>query len=386
MTKPPVFEVDLHAFHHDPYPTLRQMRDTAPLVYVPQLDAVLMTRRDDIFVCEKNIATFSSVQPDGPMTQLMGHNMMRKDGDDHQNERKQVFPAISPRTVRDVWKERFTADTARILDHIANQETCDLVRDFALPVSGNALRHITGLTHLTAEDIDRTSQAMIDGISNHLADPEVEKRCNDATALLDDAVDYAIDTPEGPHPTSMAKILSAAGQPRDSIRANIKLAISGGQNEPRDAIAGTAWALLTHPDQFAAVRTGQAIWLQAFEEYARWISPIGMSPRRIARTDNWAGFDLLPETRLFFMFGSGNRDERVFSDPDRFDIFRDTSKAISFGAGPHFCAGAASSRTLIAEVALPMLFGRFPNIQLAGEVEFAGWAFRGPLSMPVTLR
>ena len=59
--------------------------------------------------------------------------------------------------------------------------------------------------------------------------------------------------------------------------------------------------------------------------------------------------------------------------------------AISFGAGPHFCAGAWASRCLIAEVALPMLFDRFPGIALAGEVPFGGWAFRGPLSVPVRL-
>lgn len=88
---------------------------------------------------------------------------------------------------------------------------------------------------------------------------------------------------------------------------------------------------------------------------------------------------------MFFMFGAANRDETVFEDPDSFQISRDTSKAISFGAGPHFCAGAAASRCLIAEVALPILFESFPDIDLAGEVPFGGWAFRGPLKMPVKL-
>ena len=73
-----------------------------------------------------------------------------------------------------------------------------------------------------------------------------------------------------------------AGMPMDSLRANIKLAISGGQNEPRDAIAGAVWALLTHPDQLALVEAGKASWMQVFDEYTRWLSPIGMSPRRVA--------------------------------------------------------------------------------------------------------
>jgi hypothetical protein len=104
--------------------------------------------------------------------------------------------------------------------------------------------------------------------------------------------------------------------PMESVRANIKLAISGGQNEPRDAIAGCIWALLTHPEQLELVRAGKVRWVQVFEEYARWISPIGMSPRRIAKAWSINGIDLEPEDRVFFMFGSANRDEAHFHDAE----------------------------------------------------------------------
>ena len=112
-----------------------------------------------------------------------------------------------------------------------------------------------------------------------------------------------------------------------STRANIKLAISGGQNEPRDAIAGSAWALLTHPNQLAMIQSGEATWLQAFEEYARWISPIGMTPRRVAKNDTDCGVTFNLDERVFFMFGSGNRDEDHFENPDQYDITRNTRPA-----------------------------------------------------------
>ena len=181
----------------------------------------------------------------------------------------------------------------------------------------------------------------------------------------------------------MLSVLTRAGQPLTSVRANIKLAISGGQNEPRDAIAGATWALLGHPDQLERVRNGSVSWLAAFEEYARWISPIGMSPRRVARDFLWRDVDLQAESRVFLMFGSANRDEDVFDRADEFDVTRNTSKAVSFGAGPHFCAGGAASRSLIAEVALPRLFDILPKLRINGDVPFGGWAFRGPVSMPV---
>jgi cytochrome P450 len=83
------------------------------------------------------------------------------------------------------------------------------------------------------------------------------------------------------------------------------------------------------------------------------------------------------------MFGAANRDHSVFESPEVFDLSRDNGPAIPFGAGPHFCAGAAVSRVLIAEVALPKLFNAFPNLKLLEPVEWGGWAFRGPLSVHV---
>jgi hypothetical protein len=188
------------------------------------------------------------------------------------------------------------------------------------------------------------------------------------------------------HPNgSILSVLLAAGQPMDSIRANVKLAISGGQNEPRDAISGSVWALLTHPEQLAWVAQGKAKWIDVFEEYARWIAPIGMSPRRVAKKCSYGGVDFEPEDRIFFMFGSANRDEACFAEPDRFDIMRDTSKSIAFGAGPHYCAGAFASRAMVADVALPSLFARLKNLRLdpSEPVRIGGWAFRGLLNLPV---
>jgi hypothetical protein len=381
--QPPVYEIDPQAFWTDPYPDLARMRAAAPVVSVPQLDAVLITRRDDIFEQEKKIEVFSSEQPGGLMTRLMGENMMRKDGTAHQAERRAIFPSVSPKTVKNHWLAQFRAAAERLLDGLSERGGCDLVRDYAMPVSAEALKAITGLTRMAAADLDRVSQGMIDGCANYAGDPAVEAGCNACTAEIDRQITAMIPQADRSPDPSLLSVMRRAGLPDDQVRANIKLAISGGQNEPRDAIAGTAWALLTHPDQLADVRAGRATWLQAFEEYARWISPIGMSPRRVAQDHALHGIAIEEGAKAFLMFGSGNRDERVFAQPDRFNIHQDGSAAVSFGAGPHFCAGAWASKALIAEVALPLLFDRLPGLRLAGDVPFGGWAFRGPLRMPV---
>lgn len=386
MSNAPVYEIDPPSFWADPYPDLKRMRAEAPIAQVPQLGATLMTRRDDIFVNEKKVEVFSSWQPEGLMTKLMGENMMRKDGDAHMAERKAIFPTVSPKTVRNVWKAQFEANADRILDELAPKGSCDLVRDYAMPVSAEALKAITGLTNMEFAEMDRVSQGMIDGCANYLGDPEIEANCHDCTASIDRHIDARMPQLQAAPDHSMLSVQMQAGLSEEQIRANIKLTISGGQNEPRDAIAGAAWALLTHPDQLERVKSGEVEWLQAFEEYARWISPIGMSPRRVAQRHEVNGVTFEPEDRVFLMFGSANRDESVFDDPERFDVGRDVQQSIAFGAGPHFCAGAWASRCLIAEVALPKLFGRFPELRIdenAEPVRFGGWAFRGPLNMPV---
>ena len=384
MSSAPQYDIDPQEFWADPYPDLARMRSEAPIAFVPQLGATLFTRRDTIAVCEKDIHVFSSHQPGGLMNVLMGHNMMRKDGEDHAAERRATFPALSPRTVRDVWKARFIEDAERTLDRIQPDGATDLVKSVAMTLSGDALRVITGLENMAAADIDRVSQAMIDGIANYGGDPEIEARCNLATRDIDAAIDDRLAAVRAVPDKSLLSVQLQADMPMDSVRANVKLAISGGQNEPRDAIAGTVWALLTHPDQLAMVLDGQATWTQAFEEYVRWISPIGMSPRRIAREAIVDGVRFEPEERIFFMFSSANRDEAHFEHPERFDLTRDTSKHIAFGAGPHFCAGAAASRTLIADVALPMIFERLQNLRVVGQPRLGGWAFRGLLDLQVS--
>ena len=87
-----------------------------------------------------------------------------------------------------------------------------------------------------------------------------------------------------------------------------------------------------------------------------------MSPRRIAKPWTIRDVAFEPDERVFLMFGSANRDEKHFANPEAFDIRRDTGKSIAFGAGPHFCAGAWASRAMVADVALPAIFSRLKNL------------------------
>ncbi len=383
MSTAPTFDIDVDTFWADPYPALARMRADAPIAFVPQLGATLLTRRDDIASMEKRVDVLSSDQPGGLMNRLMGQNMMRKDGAAHTAERSIYYPAIAPAAVAAHWRSLFQAHADRILGSLGGAGATDLITAFALPLSAECLKSMTGLVNVRYEDMDGWSQAMIDGIANYTGDPSVEARCNVATAAIDAAIDDMLPFLRATPNPSLLSVMLEAGMPERQVRANVKLTISGGQNEPRKAIAGTIWALLSHPDQLDRVRRGEATWMQAFDEFTRWVSPIGMSPRRVAKPWTIDGVDLEPEDRVFLMFGSANRDEAHFADADRFDITRNTAKAVVFGAGPHFCAGAAAARAMVGDVAVPSAFARLEGLRLDGDVRIGGWAFRGLLTMPV---
>lgn len=383
MAAAPIYHIDMNEFWADPYPDLKEMSRLHPVVYVPELDAFLLTLRDDIFENEKKIDVFSSVQPNGLMVKLMGQNMMRKDGADHMRERKAAFPTVSPKTVKQVWKTKFQSAMNDVLNDVLRHGRADFVEDIAMRISGEALKIVTGLNQISWKEMDRVSQGMIDGCANYIGDPAVEENCHECTAAIDDYITELMPLYRESPDHSLLSILMEAGLPETSIRANVKLAISGGQNEPRDVIAGLTWALLKHPEQLELIREGQATWTQAFNEYTRWISPVGMSPRRIACEFDLHGVTLKPDDKVFLMFSAANRDESHFTHPNDFNLKQDVSKAITFGAGPHFCAGAAVSKCLIAEVVVPTVFERLDGLKLDSTVKFGGWAFRGPVSMPV---
>ena len=381
MEDKPIHNIDISNFKRNPYPDIQEMRAYNPICFIPQVKATMICDRDSIYECEKNTDVFSSVQPRGLMTILMGQNMMRKDGIEHLSERKTIFRTISPKTSRDYWKDKFEAIADNIIDRIKAIKSGDLLTLYARELSAECLKLVTGLTNMTASEMDRVSQGMIDGCSNYTGNSNIEEYCNNCTKSIDTHIDEMIGKIQTNSDFSLLSTMLEGNLSPSQISANIKLAISGGQNEPRDAIAGCIWAVLNFGLKEQLLEKGN--WEQLFNEYCRWMSPIGMSPREIAKDFVYKNVTFKKGDRVFLMFSSANRDEKVFNNSDEFDLERDYSKSIHFGAGPHYCAGASIASTMISLVALPKLFAAFPKLKLVDKekYEFDGWAFRGITSL-----
>jgi cytochrome P450 len=108
-----------------------------------------------------------------------------------------------------------------------------------------------------------------------------------------------------------------------------------------------------------------------------------MYPRQVTEPVVLAGVPLEPGDRLGLVVASGNRDERVFTAPDEFDVRRPETGHIAFGGGPHFCLGTWVARLAVGQIAVPLLFSRLRGLRLGEPARFSGWVFRGPLNLPV---
>jgi cytochrome P450 len=377
--------VTIPELYADPYPIYQRLRATAPIHWVPAVDRYLVIDHHACHTIELDQERFSADETGSLMKRAMGHSMLRKDDPEHDVERKAYGGVLRPNAIKQHWNAVFERNAETYLTRLrAAGSGADLVTEFAAPYAAENLRVVLGFRNATGDDLQRWSQTLIDGTGNYADDPDVwaaaERSSQEVDAAVDEMLPYLRRNPDA----SLLSVLAGGSMPLEAMRANLKMTIGGGLNEPRDAIATTMWALLSHPDQLARVLAGDR-WSDAFEESIRWVAPISMYPRQATRDTELDGMLVPRGARLGVVVGAANRDPAVFPDPESYDIDRPRKPHLAFGGGNHFCAGAWVARASVVRVALPRLFAEFPGLRLdpARPAAVGGWVFRGVLSLPV---
>jgi cytochrome P450/flavodoxin len=381
--------VTIPDLYDDPFPIYDRLRAEGGVHWVPQVGRYLITSYQAVHETEMDQQTYSANEDGSLQIRAMGHSMLRRDDPEHYLERKAWQPVLRPGVVKRTWTAMFRRNAERYLDElIAKGTDADLIWDFAAPYSAENLRQILGLQNATQQDLQRWSQTLINATGNYADDPQVwaegERSFDEVDAALDEILPWHLANPNESLLSTLLRIPDYE-MPMERIRANIKMTIGGGLNEPRDVLGVAAWAMLRHPDQRAAATADPALWHTVFDESLRWIAPIGLYSRQVTRDTDLTGVHLPAGAKLGICVLSANRDETVWTDAASFDIRREVKPHLAFSKGVHVCLGAWVARAEVADVALPMLFERLGGLASAPDrpTEIGGWVFRGMTNMPV---
>jgi cytochrome P450 len=392
LTVPVADWLDPAELEADPYPIYRRLRDESPVAYVPFMGSYVVSRYAGCHYVETSPELFASDPQSstlGTMRRTMGGpSMMDTDDPQHSVERGPVNPGLRPKAIREQWTEAFNANTRVYLDALAEAgpEAADLNRTLASPLATKNLMDVLGISGVEVETVRDWSAVLMEGLCNVTDDPDVWNRVDgvrdDLDALLGELIPYLRRNPDN----TFTSALVSAGRPVEAILANVKLALSGGINEPQHAITSSVWTMSEHPEQRATVLADPERWPGALEEVLRWLSPLSNIPRRTRQDVEIDGVVIPAGSATASLIASANRDEREFDRPDVFDIDRERRPNLAFGAGPHQCAGIWIARWSIGSIALPMLYRRFEGLKNADDREatWAGFVARGLVEHPVT--
>lgn len=393
----------LHDATDDIYGVLRRYRQSAPVyqgdILVDEWNAqsiagiaaaatgqsvVSVFAYDDVLRVLKEPTLFSSEVYLPSLGQLHGRSFMMMDAPDHGRYRGLVRDPFNKRSVDQLRSEVIEPSIAALLDRLQSDHL-DLFRDFALVFPVEVLHYFLGLREENADEFLRL------GVSSLLfgSHPEIamagalrlrellreeidDRRAGryDRPGLMQDLVEVEI----GGEPLTAEEIMPYFGT----------LLAAGAETSMRGTL-NTMVALLTHPDQRAAVQADRNLLPKAIEESLRWEPPI-LAVYRQAKADTSIRDVPIPAgTAVTAWIGSANHDEAVFDKPETYDIGRSGRAHVGFGFGPHLCIGLHLARVEIA-AAIDMIFDRMPDIRLDpdhGIPPIVGHSFRSPTQLPV---
>ena len=368
------------AFHRDPFPTYRWLRDQHPVFHDTERATYVLTRFADVAEAARDHATFSS---DDPASRVLDR-MTRMDPPRHDAWRDLTSASFRPRAV--LRHEDLVRGIARDLLARARARGAgdlDVVRELAAPIPSTTIGDLIGVPREHNERFQALSEISIAG------SPEDADAANrEIWSVFDDLIDQRRRAPAD---DLLSRLLAATfeGGPltRDQLLGYCLHLVVAGNDTTANLIGTGALLLAEHPRIRAELCERPELIPQAVEEMIRFDGPVQMLPRRCARDVELHGVAIPAGAPVELYWGAANRDERQFDDPDRFDIHRGEARHLGFGHGVHFCLGAHLAR-LEARVAFEELLAVAPRYRVVPGQALAikpGWAIRGLTRLLVSL-
>ncbi len=382
-------EITVEQLEADPYPIYERLRSDAPVCFVESVGLWLVTRWDDVQHVDKSPAVFTGETDPSTLERTFGKNLLASEGAYHDRIRSIIYPWFRVGAIGDYPDKVIAPIAAQLIDGFEADGGCDLVADFAEPLSARVLKQALGLEFVEEATLRRWFAELAEGAANFEGDPAKQKIADAASAEVNETLAPVIERlgrePDDTLLSSMVHTEVDGGKlTLQEIQSNLKVMIVGGLQATTDLIALSMWALLSHPDQLELVRADPALIDPAIEEAARWHSPVGTSTRQTTQDTELAGVALEKGALVAAVLASANRDERNWTEPDRYDVCRKEGSHLAFATGPHLCLGARLAR-YETRAAWRLLLERLPGLRLDPEhpIEISGWEFRSPHHLKV---
>lgn len=383
---PPATAFDPDAFNpfapdqlDDPYPIYAQARRDQPVFYSPRFGLWFVTRHDDISATARQPELFSSGQsletstlPEAVQAVLdtgFGRftSLVQTDPPDHARVRGVFGKALTPQRVAGLEPQIRELATSLIDDFIRDGQA-DLIQQFAFPLPGLVICDLLGLPRADLERVRRGHDARQALMGATDSEEQLVAAAHEFVALeryYIKQLEQRVDQPRDDLLTLLVPAEiggSAALSMQEAVCNAIDLFAAG--HETTMALIGNGLSLLlAHPEVMQALRADASLLPGAIEEMLRIESPVRGLFRATTAETELGGTRLPKGARLMLLYGSANRDETQFANPDVFDIRRaNASKHLAFGKGIHFCLGAVLAR-LEGRIAFELLLHRLPGLR-----------------------
>ena len=344
-TDVPAYDPYSYRIHTDPYPTYAWMRENAPLYRNDERDFWALSRYEDVSSALRDPGLFSSRNGVALEPGLWGPEavntsfFLAMDPPDHGVLRRLVGAVFKPRWVESL-EPRIRELARRRLAALADRPTFDFAADYAAALPSDVMCELVGIP---AADRDRIRAD--NDLLNHCQDGSEDRSSESIAAGLRLALYYAtlinhLRHHPGDDLTSKMIAARVGGKPlADAQLVAFLFLMVSVTNESTGKEIGLAWHYgAVFPEVQRAGLNGRAAdW--AYESL-RYDSPTQMIARALTRETVIHGTAVPEGARVALLLASANRDPAVFSNPDVFDLDRDTSPMLSFGRGRHFCLGA----------------------------------------------
>ena len=346
----------------DPYPTYARLRELGAVVWLERHGLYALTRFEAVRSALADWQTFSSaagncVEPAANAQQ--GASILSTDPPAHTEHRRTLAAQLSARSLAAEvpWIER-TARAAT--DRVAGRASFDVVADLARPYALAVLGDLVGLGDGDREPLPAWSERAFNAFG------PAGGRFTGALPAVAELMGHAaaMAGPGRTRPGTRGAELVEGGRATEIVNYTWP-----GLATTTDAIASAVHLFARHPEQWDLVRADPALVPSAFEEVLRLHAPLHCFTRLTTAPVLVEGVEVPGGSRVLVLYGSANRDERRYPEPDRFDVTRDPTDQLAFGRGVHLCPGMNLAR-LEAHALITALAERVEGFTPVGGAEW----------------